>query len=158
MGPIICRERSVRNYHYRLRNTPEERRSQAHIISLSASPSTATECLWYWGHPYVEPRLSLTVHTPDINASKIKSRPFPLVKQSTPCCCQVYCCRPRFAFFPNLLSIGSSGITFSFWLKNYEFCYILTAYLSERHVIILVESLNRSTKPFNPHQNCGQPR
>jgi hypothetical protein len=134
MGPIGCTETSVINYCYRLRNTPEERRSQVHTISPSASPSTATECLWYWGHPCVEPRLNplnteinpvcplltlfgahhifhvsrlrvkLSAHTPDINASQIrvKSRPFPLVRPSTPCCCQVYCFRPRFAFFPNL--------------------------------------------------------
>ena len=25
MGPIVCTETSVRNYHYTLRNTPEER-------------------------------------------------------------------------------------------------------------------------------------
>ena len=107
-GLIVCREASVRDYHYRLCNIPEERRSQAHIISPSASPSTATECLWYWGHPCVEPRLRLTVHTPEINASQIKSRPFPSVRPSTPCCCQTYCFRPRYTFSLTSLSIGSS--------------------------------------------------
>jgi len=35
MGPIGCPETSVRNYHYWLRNNPEERRAQVpHFISM----------------------------------------------------------------------------------------------------------------------------
>jgi len=116
MGPIVCHEASVRNYHYRLCKIPEERKSQVHIISPSASPSTATEC-----HPCVEPRLRLKVHTSDINASQIKSRPFLLVISSTSCCCQVYYFRPRFAFFPNLPLHWSIWNNFFFLTEKLRF-------------------------------------
>jgi hypothetical protein len=146
MGPLVCREASVRNYNYRLGNIPEQRTSQAHIMSPSASQSTAIECLLYWGHPYVEPRLTLTIHTPAINASQIKSRPLPLVRPSTPCCCQVYCFRPRSSFFPNLPLHWFIRDNFFFLAK--KLCILLHSHsiFIEKRVIILVESLNRSTK------------
>jgi hypothetical protein len=34
MGPIGCLETSVRNYHYLLRNNPEERRSHWLLLSV----------------------------------------------------------------------------------------------------------------------------
>jgi hypothetical protein len=153
MGPIVYRETSVRNYHYRLRNIPEECRSQAHIISPSASPSTATERLWYWGHPSVEPRLRLTVHTPDINASQIKSLPFPLVRPPTPCCCQVYCCRPRFAFFPLHWFIQNNFLFLAeklrILLHSYRIFIAKTC-----HSPWISPSVHET---FNPHQIFGQP-
>jgi len=38
VGPIVCSETSVRNYHYTLRNDPEERRS----LPPTPLPSVAT--------------------------------------------------------------------------------------------------------------------
>jgi hypothetical protein len=37
MGPIGCLAMSVRNYHYSLRNNPQERTSHVHIYLLYAS-------------------------------------------------------------------------------------------------------------------------
>jgi len=40
LGPIVCNERSVRCYHYCLRNNPEDRSSEGNLLFSEASIST----------------------------------------------------------------------------------------------------------------------
>jgi hypothetical protein len=50
MGPICGPETSVRNYHYWLRNSPEERSS--HLLHSGSLKSRTLKCLLYWHRFY----------------------------------------------------------------------------------------------------------
>ena len=52
-GPIVCTETSGKNYHYTLRNIPEERGS--HLLWGGSLKSVIEFALnWFWGLIYVE--------------------------------------------------------------------------------------------------------
>jgi len=50
MGPVGYPETSVRNYHYWLRNCPEERGS--HLLHSGSLKSRNLKCLFYWHRFY----------------------------------------------------------------------------------------------------------